>query len=146
MVFVFPAASERLDYLMRVVGLPGDLVEYKNKLLSINGQTAVYRDLGTYDYVVHAGDSVTTRLRSESIGSAAYRVLNEPGKPAIFADHISDFPGKAHCTYRSEGFSCRVPDKHYFMMGDNRDASNDSRYWGFVPQDHIVGKIINLQQ
>jgi signal peptidase I len=145
MVFVFPASNERLEYLMRVVGLPGDLIEYKAKSLSINGQPAIYHDLGTYDYVTHAGDLVSANSRSESIGTATYRVLNAPDMPAIFIGNISDFPSKAHCIYRSDGFACRVPDKHYYMLGDNRDASNDSRYWGFVPQDHIVGKVINLQ-
>ncbi len=145
MVFVFPASNERLEYLMRVVGLPGDLIEYKAKSLSINGQPAIYQNLGTYDYVTHAGDLVSVNLRSESIGTSTYRVLNTPDMPAIFTDHVSNFPGKEHCIYRGDGFSCRVPDKHYFMLGDNRDASNDSRYWGFVPQGHIVGKVSNPQ-
>lgn len=145
MVFVFPASNERIDYLMRVVGLPGDLVEYKSKLLSINGRPAMYRGLGTYDYVTHRGDVVLASLKSESIGTAEYRVLNTPDTPAIFIDNVIDFSSKAQCTYHSDGFACRVPNKHYFMLGDNRDASNDSRYWGFVPQDHIVGKVINLQ-
>lgn len=144
LVFVYPASNERLDYLMRVVGLPGDLVEYKNKSLSINGRTAAYRDLGTYDYATHTSSAVSAKLKSENIGTAEYRVLNTPGTPVIFIDNVDDFPGKTHCAYRSDGFACRVPSNHYFMLGDNRDASNDSRYWGFVPQDHIVGKIINV--
>lgn len=143
-VFVFPASNERLDYLKRVIGLPGDLIEYKNKSLSINGHHAMYRDLGKYDYTDHAGKLASTNLRSESIGTAEYRVLNKPDSPAIFSANVSDFPSKKNCTYRSDGFTCRVPDKHYFMLGDNRDASNDSRYWGFVPEDHIVGKVINI--
>jgi signal peptidase I len=146
MVFVFPTSNERLDYMMRVVGLPGDLVEYKGKSLSINGQPAIYSDLGAYDYVTHAGDLISANLRSEKIGAATYHVLNTPDMPAILVESVNDFSNKAHCTYHSEGFSCRVPAKHYFMLGDNRDASNDSRYWGFVPQDHIVGKVINLQR
>jgi signal peptidase I len=145
MVFIFPESNERIDYLMRVLGLPGDLVEYRNKSLFINGRSAIYRDLGSYDYITNAGDLASVNLRSERIGSTEYRVLNTPDMPAIFSDHISDFPGKAQCSYRSDGFTCRVPDNHYFMLGDNRDASNDSRYWGFVPQDHIVGKVINIQ-
>jgi signal peptidase I len=145
MVFVFPASAERIEYLMRVVGLPGDLVEYQGKSLSINGQSVAYHDLGAYNYVTHAGDRVSANMRSETIGAAEYQILNTPSTPVFHAAHVGDFPGKSNCTYHSEGFACRVPAKHYFMLGDNRDASNDSRYWGFVPQDHIVGKVINLQ-
>lgn len=143
LVFIYPGSGERLDYLMRVVGLPGDVVEYKNKVLVINRHAGAYRDLGAYNYVMPTG-AVSARLISEGIGTTEYRVLHRPDLPAIFPDNVSNFPGKTHCLYREDGFTCRIPEKHYFMMGDNRDASNDSRYWGFVPEDHIVGKVINL--
>lgn len=145
LVFIYPRSGERRDYLMRVVGLPGDIVEYKNKALAINGHAAAYRDLGAYNYVMPTG-TVTARLKSENIRSKEYRVLHRPDVPAIFLDSVSNFPSQTNCLYLEEGFTCRIPEKHYFMMGDNRDASNDSRYWGFVPEDHIVGKVINLPQ
>lgn len=143
LVFIFPRSGERLDYLMRVVGLPGDVVEYKNKVLSINGHVASYRDLGDYNYVMHTG-AVTASSKIEDIGSTKYRVLHRSDVPTILLDSVSNYPNQTNCQYREEGFTCRIPEKHYFMMGDNRDASNDSRYWGFVPEDHIVGKVINI--
>ncbi|HWL28506.1 MAG TPA: signal peptidase I, partial [Burkholderiaceae bacterium] len=53
---------------------------------------------------------------------------------------ITDFPYRENCDYFGNGVRCTVPEGHYFMMGDNRDNSLDSRYWGFVPDDYIVGR------
>jgi signal peptidase I len=75
----------------------------------------------------------------EEQGGKIYRTLNDADRPA-FVPGASDFPFKDQCRYTVEGVVCKVPDGHYFMMGDNRDNSLDSRYWGFVPESHIVGK------
>jgi signal peptidase I len=67
------------------------------------------------------------------------RVLNDDKAPN-FVSGIDDFAFKENCTYSVEGLECTVPAGHYFMLGDNRDNSLDSRYWGFVPDKNIVGK------
>lgn len=93
LVFIYPRSGERLDYLMRVVGLPGDVVEYKNKVLSINGHVASYRDLGEYNYVMHTG-AVTASSKIEDIGSTKYRVLHRSDVPTILLDSVSNYPTK----------------------------------------------------
>ena len=135
MVFRYPPKPS-LDYIKRVVGLPGDEVAYLNKKLTINGtplsKTALpdFFDEDTLRY---------SKQFEETTGSKKYHLLNDDDRPA-FIPGTEDFPDKQNCRYSSEGVVCKVPKGHYFMMGDNRDNSLDSRYWGFVPEKNIVGK------
>ena len=135
MVFRYPP-QPNLDYIKRVVGVPGDEVAYLNKRLSVNGQpvptTAVpdFFDEGAMRYF---------KQYEEQLGAQPHRLLNNPEAPA-FVQGASDFAYRDHCRYSVEGVVCKVPSGHYFMMGDNRDNSLDSRYWGFVPDANIVGK------
>tara|TARA_R110001599_G_scaffold64023_3_gene178620 strand:- start:197759 stop:198682 length:924 start_codon:yes stop_codon:yes gene_type:complete len=135
MVFKYPENME-LDYIKRVVGVPGDTVTYKNKNLSINGKPVSYQALP--DYLDEESLSYS-KHRLENLRGVSHEILTNPRAPA-YVVNPHDFPNRSHCNYDVEGFSCKVPAGQYFMMGDNRDNSLDSRYWGFVPDKNIVGK------
>ena len=141
MVFRYPG-DPSLDYIKRVIGVPGDVVEYRNKKLSINGQAVPLNNTGTYSYVGNGLNYITAMVYNEQLNGVGHTMMTEPGKPAVYPPQVVDFPYRENCSYNAEGegFVCKVPQGQYFMMGDNRDASNDSRYWGFVPDANIVGK------
>ncbi len=134
-VFRYPPQPS-LDYIKRVVGLPGDEVAYLNKQLTVNGQPvprAAQPDFFDSDTMRYS------RQFRETLGERSYNTLNDDDR-AAFISRSTDFPFLDHCRYTVEGVTCKVPEGHYFMVGDNRDNSLDSRYWGFVPEANIVGK------
>jgi len=134
MVFRYPV-NPSLDYIKRVVGLPGDTVSYLNKKLSINGKV-VQQDKA--DPYLGAGLYYTPRY-TEKLGEVSHSILLDHDADATIRP-ITQFPHGGDCNYNAEGVICAVPPGHYFMMGDNRDNSQDSRFWGFVPDENIVGK------
>jgi signal peptidase I len=134
-VFRYPV-NPSLDYIKRVVGLPGDKVEYRNKRLTINGQAMPMRPNG--DFLDKEKLYYTPRF-VETLGGVEHDALVEDEAPP-FVPHVDQFPQRDKCLYNSEGFICEVPAGHYFMMGDNRDNSQDSRVWGFVPDENLVGR------
>ena len=124
-VFRFPN-DPRQDYIKRVVGLPGDEIEYRDRALWLNGERVPVSDPAPY--VSPISDAVVageTRFE-EDLEGVAHDIL------------LSDSPS------RSPRTAWRVPEGHYFLVGDNRDHSNDSRYWGFVPEGNLVGRATRI--
>jgi signal peptidase I len=145
MVFRYPPKPS-LDYIKRVVGVPGDKIAYLNKVLTINGQPISkasipeFFDADTMRYSKQFEEALPIGSTPDDMNKLrAHRLLNDDNVPN-FVSGITDFAFKDNCTYNVEGLECTVPAGHYFMMGDNRDNSLDSRYWGFVPEKNIVGK------
>jgi signal peptidase I len=136
MVFRYPE-DRSLDYIKRVVGVPGDTIAYRNKRLFINSEAQPTEEAGQH---LHAGPQMVFSPRYvETLNGVKHHILNDRGAPKS-VPNVHSFPGRGNCSYDSEGFVCKVPPGHYFMMGDNRDNSEDSRVWGFVPDENIVGK------
>ena len=135
MVFKYPKDMS-LDYIKRVVGIPGDRIVYKNKRLTVNGVPQAYETLP--DYLDEERLSYSKQYQ-ENLTGRVHRILNDENAPS-YVQNPDAFPQHELCSYNTEGFACTVPAGQYFMMGDNRDNSLDSRYWGFVPDKNIVGK------
>lgn len=135
-VFEYPE-DKSIEYVKRIVGLPSDRVAYFSKRLWVNDEEAVRTRIGDY-----FGKQPLQRSSQylERLGGREYPILIEDNVPASIP-FTRPFPFRESCTYSAEGVSCRVPQGHYFVLGDNRDNSADSRVFGFVPAANIVGKV-----
>ena len=134
-VFRYPK-DESQDYIKRVVGLPGDHVAIYNQRLSINGKLLdiepdrVYEGLGDLNKMQYANGcdraAANCQVYIEKLDQAEYTTMINPGS-----------------TFGVNG-ELFVPEGHYFVMGDNRNHSNDSRIWGYVPEENLVGKAVMI--
>lgn len=132
-VFVFHYPPEpSVDYIKRVIGLPGDKISYQDKHLTINGQPLTMQEAGNYEYVMSGLNIITAKHYREQLGSVQHDILIHDVTGNYEADTIgAKFANNEEIT---------VPAGHYLAMGDNRDNSSDSRVWGFVPEQNLVGK------
>jgi signal peptidase I len=135
MVFRYPLDTS-VDYVKRVVGLPGDKVTIRNNRLSINDKEVPLQPAGEF-YDVEQGKYVPQF--SETLGEVTHKLLTELNNPSLIRP-IQGVPHSDKCSYVATGVTCNVPPGHYFVMGDNRENSLDSRYWGFVPEENLVGR------
>ncbi len=140
-VFVFHYPPEpTIDYIKRVVGLPGDVIQYQDKHLTLNGQKLDVKFLDNYTYTMSFKDidgsqqenSMTAQQSSEQLGEIEHDILVH--------DIPNQYPSGSLGEKLQNGEAVTVPAGHYFAMGDNRDNSADSRVWGFVPEHNLVGK------
>jgi len=119
-VFKYPQQPE-VDYIKRIIGLPGDRVRYENKQLFINGQPMPLKPLGIYSGDGPQGRMLGAHMFEEDLAGVFHAILQRPEAQGPEGEIV-------------------VPAGQYFVMGDNRDNSNDSRYWGFVPEENLVGR------
>jgi signal peptidase I len=125
-VFRYPV-DPKVNFIKRMVGLPGDTIAYRDKRLFINGEEVATVAQGRYaasDVKCDTPRADAIRLQ-ETLGEVAHDIL-------------------IHQNSGGRNQQWVVPDGHYFVMGDNRDRSNDSREWGFVPEDHLMGRAVGI--
>jgi len=139
MVFRFPK-DPSTDYIKRVVGLPGDEIVFRNQQLFVNGQQVPAEPLPPPGFYDEEARRYVPEFK-EKLGDVEHRILINPQSAQFWkTQEDNQFPFRENCRYSAEGVACKVPPGNYFMMGDNRDNSLDSRYWGFVPDENIVGR------
>jgi signal peptidase I len=130
-VFRYPnyeknAGYSGVDFIKRIVALPGDVISYKKDQLIVNGESVDIKKIGPYTGVDSGKSMNNYRLVREVFDSTSHDIILNP------KGHSKDL------------VEITIPEGHYFVMGDNRSHSSDSRFWGFVPEDYIIGRAIGI--
>jgi signal peptidase I len=136
-VFDYPVDPAE-TYIKRIVGVPGDRVVYRDKHLFVNGVDTRVRQLDDYLHpdLPRYSQRFLDKLDGTTFATLQDDVQRQP--------EPSNFAFRDHCAYTENEVRCDVPAGNYFVMGDNRDNSLDSRYWGFVRSDLIIGKVVRI--
>jgi signal peptidase I len=129
------------SFVMRIVGLPGDQISYAENRLRVNGVEARGRKLPA---LFDEQQLVYMDRFEEKAGADTYEIVVRPDRQGVPPAGTGEFAHQGSCTFEAYKFSCKVPPGRYFVLGDNRDNSNDSRLWGFVPAQSVVGKVIKV--
>jgi signal peptidase I len=138
-VFDYPVDPAQA-YVKRIVGLPGDRVIYSNKQLFVNGKNSRVRQLNEY---LHSDVPRFSQRFRDRLDDTEFDTLADNDKP-LRANEPIPIALRDRCVFSAEEIRCDVPAGNYFVMGDNRDNSYDSRYWGFVRSELIVGKVVKI--
>ncbi len=153
-VFNYPVEPQK-NFIKRIVAVGGDTVEYKNKILTVNGKASVDVPQGSYNYPDDYNNAITDQAErfQSTFEGRTFDVLKKDSELSVNMHSLSQYQSlfaltgfdsglQQNCEYAEDGsgFKCKVPAGKYFAMGDNRDNSADSRYWGFVDDNLIVGK------
>lgn len=139
-VFNYPLRPE-INYIKRIVGVGGDVVDYHDKILTINGEVIQDKKIATEIFPMDNNHApIEVKVLTEELNGKKFKIYQVPEANLFNVDSVL-YRGDA-CQYDEKGFTCKVPQGQYFAMGDNRDNSADSRYWGFVDDRLIVGKAL----
>ena len=140
LVFRFPLDRSK-PYIKRVIGIPGDQIEYREGELYVNNVKILEDDVERYEYVdEESGKTKVVTSMTEELAGARFRILHDTRAQEL--DRGTDFPNIPGCDRNNTGLKCLVPNDSFFVLGDNRGNSLDSRYWGFVPRSDIIGRAL----
>ena len=125
-VFRYPQ-DPSVNFIKRAVGLPGDTISYRDKQLYVNGEKVAKQSQGGFksSNIKCSTPAADADLYDEQLGEVDHQLLLHSGRPGRNGQWV-------------------VPEGHYFMMGDNRDRSNDSRMWGYVPEENLLGRAVGI--